>query len=67
MNVSLLSCFMFRSYSNVICGHTLITMHARILKFHNIIWIPHEKNSRSIFYFLAKLSPFLELCPYEKI
>ena len=39
-------------------------MHARVLKFH--IWIPHEKIAEHIL-FLSELSPFLELCPFEKI
>ena len=41
------------------------TVHARVLKFH--IWIPHEKNSWHTLFFLSELSPFLELCPFEKI
>ena len=41
------------------------TMHARVLKFH--IWIPHRKIADTPFFFLSKLSPFLELCPFEKI
>ena len=44
-------------------------MHARVLKFH--IWIPHEKIADPFFFccffFLSELSPFLELCPFEKI
>ena len=35
------------------------TVHARVLKFH--IWIPHGK-----IVFLSELSPFLDLCPFEK-
>ena len=41
------------------------TVHARVLKFH--IWIPHGKIADAHFFFLSKLSPFLELCPFEKI
>ena len=44
------------------------TVHARVLKFH--LWIPHGKivDARFYFYFfLSELSPFLELCPFEKI
>ena len=40
------------------------TERARVLKFH--IWIPHGKNSCSVFFVLSELSPFLELCPFEK-
>ena len=40
------------------------TLHARVLKLP--IWIPHGKNSSTLF-FLSELSPFLELCPFEKI
>ena len=40
------------------------TMHAMVLKFH--IWIPHGKIFDTRF-FLSELSPFLELCPIEKI
>ena len=42
------------------------TVHARVLIFH--IWIPHGKKvdaRKKIF--LSELSPFLELCPFEKI
>ena len=39
------------------------TVHARVLKFH--IWIPHGKIFDEHFFFLSKLSPFLELCPFE--
>ena len=39
------------------------TVHARVLKFH--IWIPHGKIFEARFFFLSKLSPFLELCPFE--
>ena len=45
--------------------HILWTVHARFLKFH--IWIPHGKTADPIFFFLSELSPFLELCPFEKI
>ena len=41
------------------------TVHARVLKFH--IWIPHGKIFDIRFFFLSELSPFLELCPFEKI
>ena len=41
------------------------TVHARVLKFH--IWIPHGKIADIRFFFLSELSPFLELCPFEKI
>ena len=45
------------------------TVHARVLKFH--IWIPHGKIADArfffVFFFLSKLSPFLGLCPFEKI
>ena len=40
------------------------TVHARVLKFH--IWIPHGKTVEACFFFLSELSPFLELCPFEK-
>ena len=41
-------------------------VHARVLKFH--IWIPHGKIfDTRFFFFLSELSPFLELCPFEKI
>ena len=40
------------------------TVHARVLKFH--IWIPHGKIGDT-FFFLSELTPFLELCPFEKI
>ena len=39
------------------------TVHARGLKFH--IWIPHEKIFEARF--SCQLSPFLKLCPSEKI
>ena len=39
------------------------TVHARVLKFH--IWIPHGKIFDAHFFFLFKLSPLLELCPFE--
>ena len=45
--------------------HILWTEHARVLKFH--IWIPHGKIADLFLFFLSKLSPFLELCPFEKI
>ena len=41
------------------------TMHAGVLKFN--IWIPHGKIADASFFFLSKLSPFLELCLFEKI
>ena len=40
-------------------------MNVRVLKFH--IWIPHGKIADTVFFFLSQLSPFLELCPFEKI
>ena len=40
------------------------TMHAKVFKFH--IWIPHGKIADT-FFFLSELSPFLKLCPFEKI
>ena len=40
------------------------TVHATVLKFH--IWIPHGKIA-VFFFFLSELSPFLELCPFEKM
>ena len=46
------------------CIYWSRTMHARILRFH--IWIPHGKIADT-FFFLSELSPFLELCPLEKI
>ena len=36
---------------------------ARVLKFH--IWIPHQKNSLPVFFFLSELSPLAKLCPFE--
>ena len=39
-------------------------MYARVLNFH--IWIAHGKVAGTHF-FLSELSPFLELCPFEKI
>ena len=45
--------------------HILWTVHARALTFH--IWIPHGKIVDPNFFFLSELSPFLELCPFEKI
>ena len=36
----------------------------KVLKFH--IWIPHGKIADTHF-FLSELSPFLELCHFEKI
>ena len=41
------------------------TVHARVMKFH--IWIPHGKIVDARFFFLSELSPFLELCPLEKM
>ena len=38
-------------------------IQARVLKFH--IWIPRQKNSLPIFFFLSKLSPLAQLCPFE--
>ena len=45
--------------------HILWAVHARVLKFH--IWILHGKIADPYFFFLSELSPFLELCPFEKI
>ena len=45
--------------------HSSRTLHARILKFHT--WIPHGKIVDVLFFFLSELSPFLELCSFEKI
>ena len=39
-------------------------MHARVLKFH--VWIPHGKIA-DLYFFLVCVTPFLELCPFEKI
>ena len=44
--------------------HILRTVHVSVLKFH--IWIPHGKIADT-FFFLTELSPFFELCPFEKI
>ena len=44
--------------------HILWTVHARVLKFY--IWIPLG-NIADTRFFLTELSPFLELCPFEKI
>ena len=44
--------------------HSSRTVHAKVLKFH--IWIPHGKIANTRFFFLSKLSPFLELCPLKK-
>ena len=52
-----------------LCVRSSKTVHARVLKFR--IWIPHGKivDARFFFFcfFLSELSPFLELCPLEKI
>ena len=45
--------------------HILWTMLARVLKFY--LWIPYGKIVDQYFFFLSELSPFLELCPFEKI
>ena len=45
--------------------HILRTVRASVLKFH--IWIPHGKIDDPSFFFLSELSPFLELCTFEKI
>ena len=45
--------------------HSSKTMHARVLKFHT--WIPHGKIADTHFLFLSELTPFLELCPFEKL
>ena len=48
--------------------HILWTVHARVLKFHIYVYIDSLwKNSWHMFFFLSELSPFLELCPFEKI
>ena len=55
------------------CVRSSKTVHSRVLKFH--IWIPHGKRVDARFFvfcffvvfFLSELSPFLELCPFEKI
>ena len=39
-------------------------VNARVLKFH--IWISHGKIADTHFFSLPELSPFLELCPFEK-
>ena len=54
--ILVLGCLCIRSW------HFL--MHARVLKFR--IWILHGKIADTLF-FLFELSPFLELCPFEKI
>ena len=51
--------------SGCACARSWKNVHARILKFH--IWIPHGKIVETRFFFLSELSPFLELCPFEKI
>ena len=44
--------------------HILWTVHVRVLIFHmDSSW----KNNWHTFFFLTELSPFLELCPFEKI
>ena len=45
--------------------HILWTMHARVLKFHIYGFL--MENYLTHFFFLSELSPFLELCPFEKI
>ena len=45
--------------------YILRTVHARVLKFH--VWIAHGKIADPCYFFLSELSPFLELCPCEKI
>ena len=47
------------------CVRSSRTMHARVLKFH--IWTPHGKVADTRFFFFSELSPFLELCSFEKI
>ena len=47
------------------CIRSSRTVHARVLKFH--IWVPYGKIADTCFFFLSKLSPFLELFPFEKI
>ena len=44
-------------------SYILWTVHARVLKFH--LWSPHGKLADP-YYFLSELSPFLELCTFEK-
>ena len=46
------------------CVRSSRTVHARVLKFH--IWIPHGKIADPRFFFLVRVSRFLELCPFEK-
>ena len=55
--------YWFRVVRPSVCSSR--TMHARVLKCH--IWIPHGKIADPYFFFLSVLSPFLELCPFEKI
>ena len=45
---------------------SVLTVHVRVFKFR--IRIPHGKiaDTRLFFFFLSELSPFLELCPFEK-
>ena len=45
--------------------HSSRTVHARVLKFH--IWIPHGKIADTHYFSCLELSPFLELCSFEKI
>ena len=46
-----------------VCSSKMV--HARVLKV--LIWIPHGNIVGTCFFFLSELSPFLELCPFEKI
>ena len=48
-----------------VSGRSSRTVHARVLKFH--LWIPHGKIADTPFFFLSEFSPFLELCPFEKM
>ena len=45
--------------------HNFRNVHATALKF--LIWIPHEKSSVHIFFFLNRIMPFPELWLFEKI
>ena len=46
-----------------VCPSVQKIFKSRVLKFH--IWIPHQKNSLPVFFFLSELSPLAELCPFE--
>ena len=47
------------------CASVRPCVHARVLKFH--MYIPHGKIFDTRFFSCPELSPFLELCPFEKI